>query len=273
MRIITAEKVRKTVAELCRKANFHLRADVLSALRKAAAAEVNPRSKMIMRAILENASQARQRSLAICQDTGMPVVFVRIGQEVHLKGNFAAAVNKGVEEGYRSASLRNSIVKYPLARGSSGFSPAVIHSECVPGSFLEITVLPKGFGCENKSQLKMFMPTASREQVIQFIVECVKAAGPDACPPYVVGVGIGGTADLACTLAKKALLKDLSAPATALEKALLSRINALKIGPMGLGGRTTVLAVKVQEYPTHIAGMPVAFNISCLALRSATARV
>jgi fumarate hydratase subunit alpha len=250
MKFISAEKIKNTVKDLCIKANLDLRKDVLRALKMALLKEKNKRAKNILQAIIENAAVARKENLAICQDTGMLCVFVEIGGNVGVKGNLKAAINKGVELGYRKAFLRNSVVKDPLARGRSGYAPAVIHIDIVPGDKLKIAVLPKGFGCENKSQLRMFKPTATREEIKQFVVEAVKSAGPDACPPYVIGVGIGGTADYACLLAKKALLKkvhgsEFRAPAcpagrqsstVKLEKELFNEINKLNIGPMGLGG-------------------------------------
>jgi fumarate hydratase subunit alpha len=287
MKFISAEKIKNTVKDLCIKANLDLRKDVLNALKIALPKEKNKRAKNILQAIIENAAVARKENLAICQDTGMLCVFVEIGGNVGVKGNLKAAINKGVELGYRKAFLRNSVVKDPLARGRSGYAPAVIHIDIVPGDKLKIAVLPKGFGCENKSQLRMFKPTATREEIKQFVVEAVKSAGPDACPPYVIGVGIGGTADYACLLAKKALLKkvhgsEFRAPAcpagrqsstVKLEKELFNEINKLNIGPMGLGGESTCLAVNIMTYPTHIAGLPVAVNISCHALRSATREI
>jgi fumarate hydratase subunit alpha len=217
---------------------------------------------------------ARREKLAICQDTGFPCVFVELGQDVKICGDLKKAINQGVALGYREGFLRNSIVTDALARKKPGYQPALIHIDTVKGDGLKLTVLPKGFGCENKTQLKMFKPTASLNEIKKFILEAIKTAGPDACPPYVVGVGIGGTADYAALLAKKALLKRLTTnaqrPTTKLEQQLLKDINKLDIGPMGLGGKTTALAVNVLTYPTHIAGLPVAVNISCHALRSAT---
>lgn len=276
MREIKAQKITQTVVELVKRANFLLRADVASALRKAYAGEKNKRAKKLFKAIIDNAAYARKENLAICQDTGMPVVFVEVGQDLKIAGDLKKAINQGIQAGYKKYSLRNSIVADPLQRGGSGFSPCIIHLDLVAGSKIKITLLPKGFGCENKSQLKMFKPTASINQIKEFIIEAVKSAGPDACPPYVVGVGIGGTADYASILAKKALLKKLTAyslPLTAtreLEHSLLLAINKLNIGPMGLGGKTTALAVNILTYPTHIAGLPVSVNISCHALRSAS---
>ncbi|MDD5692723.1 MAG: fumarate hydratase [Candidatus Omnitrophica bacterium] len=270
MRRISALKIKTAVTELTRRANFFLRKDVLAGLRKAYSGEKNKRVKNILKAILDNAAIAAKEKLAICQDTGMPVVFAEIGQEASIVGDLKAAINKGVEEGYKKYCLRNSIIGDPLARGKSGFSPCVIHADIVKGDKIKLTLLPKGFGCENKSQTKMFRPTAGIEEVKKFIIDAVKSAGPDACPPYVVGVGIGGTADYAALLAKKALLRKISGKGLQLERELLKQINKTGIGPMGLGGASTALAVHIESYPTHIAGLPVAVNISCHALRSAS---
>ncbi len=270
MRRISALKIKEAIAFLAGRANFFLRQDVLIALRKAYALEKNKRAKKILKAILDNAAIAKKEKLAICQDTGMPVVFGQIGQGVSISGDLKAAINKGIEEGYKRFYLRDSIVRDPLSRGSSGFSPCVIHTDIVKGNKIKLTLLPKGFGCENKSQLKMFKPTAKIAEIKEFIVEAVKNAGPDACPPYVVGVGIGATADYATVMAKKALLRKISGRSSQLEKDLLRQINKARIGPMGLGGLHTVLAVHIESYPTHIAGLPVSVNISCHALRSAS---
>jgi len=271
MRVISANKVRDVIAKLSIQANLVLRKDVLSSLKSAYSRETNKRAKDILKAIINNAYIARKEKLAICQDTGLPVVFLEIGQEVKINGNLMKAINKGVEEGYRRGYLRNSIISNPLSRGKPGYSPVVIHTEIATGNRLKITVLPKGFGCENKTQLKMFNPTAKISEIERFIVDAVKSAGPDACPPYVVGVGIGGTADYAMFLAKKALLKRVTSYVSKLEQELLKKINRLNIGPMGLGGKTTCLGVNIETYPTHISGLPVAVNISCHALRSAAA--
>jgi fumarate hydratase subunit alpha len=270
MREIKASQITKAVTELARRANFILRRDVLSALRRAYGFEKNKRAKTILKAILDNAAYARKKNLAICQDTGMPVVFAEVGQDVKITGNLKAAINKGIEDGYKKYALRNSIVSDPFLRGKPKFSPGVIHTDIARGNKIKLTLLPKGFGCENKSQLKMFKPTAALEEIKKFIIEAVKSAGPDACPPYIVGVGIGGTADYSGILAKKALLTKIQAKNSKLENDLLKQINKTGIGPMGLGGRCTVLAVKIQKYPTHIAGLPVNVNISCHALRSAS---
>lgn len=276
MRNISARKIQDTVKELCIRANIFLRKDVLRALKSASAKETGKRAKEILGAVIKNARIAKKEKLAICQDTGLPVVFAEIGQAVKIKGNLKSAINKGVEAGYKKASLRRSVIKNPLLRARPEYSPAIIHTDTVPGNKIRLTVLPKGFGCENKSALKMFKPTENIREIKKFILETVKKSGPDACPPYVVGVGIGGTADYACLLAKKALLRKIgignrNPEIKLLELDLLRRVNRLNIGPMGLGGLTTVLGVNIETHPTHIAGLPVAVNISCHALRSATA--
>jgi len=277
MRVISANKIRDVVSDLCIRANWVLRRDVLRALKAAYIKETNKRAKEILGAIVKNAQIANKEKLAICQDTGLPCVFIEMGQEVKVAGDLKQTINKGVELGYKRGSLRNSIISDPLSRGKSKYTPAVIHIDIIKGDKLKITVLPKGFGCENKTQLKMFKPTAKIEEIKKFIIETVKSAGPDACPPYVVGVGIGGTADYACLLAKKALLRKIlfhvprpTSHVFRLEQDLLREINRLNIGPMGLGGETTALVVNIKTYPTHIAGLPVCVNISCHALRSAT---
>ncbi|MFA4843225.1 MAG: fumarate hydratase [Candidatus Omnitrophota bacterium] len=277
MRIISADKIKNTVADLCVQANLVLRPDVLRALKSVYREETNSRAKRILGAVIQNAAIARRNGLAICQDTGLPCVFVEIGDNVKIAGDLKKAINQGVETGYKKGFLRNSVIKNPLARGKPANHPAIIHIDIAPGNKLKLTVLPKGFGCENKTRLKMFNPTAEIKEIKKFIVEAVRCAGPDACPPYVVGVGIGGTADYACLLAKRALLKkitDYRLPITdyvsRIEQDLLREINKLNIGPMGLGGKTTALAVNIETYPTHIAGLPVCVNISCHALRSAS---
>ncbi|MEW5758260.1 MAG: fumarate hydratase [Candidatus Omnitrophota bacterium] len=284
MRKIKTEQITKAVKELSIAANIELRSDVLASLKQASKKETNSRAKKILSKIIENAQLARQENLAICQDTGLPVVFVELGEQVEIiGGDLRQAINRGIEQGYKNASFRNSIIKDPLfLRGKACLAPTVIHFDIVKGNKLKITVLPKGFGSENKTKLKMFNPTVGLEEIKNFIIEAVKEAGPDACPPYIVGVGIGGTADYAGLLAKKALLKKIknqkskikttnqNSKIEKLEETLLKEVNKLNIGPMGLGGKTTALAVKVSTYPTHIAGLPVCVNISCHATRSAS---
>jgi len=282
MKIVKSEKIKETVAKLCLEANFNLRPDVLKALKLAYRIETDKRAKKILKATIDNAGIAREEKLAICQDTGIPVVFVELGQDVHITdGLLDDAINKGVESGYKKGFLRNSIVSDPVLRGGSGYSPTVIHTEIVKGSRIKLTVLPKGFGCENKGQVRMFKPTADIKEVKNFLIDVVRQTGPDACPPFVIGIGIGGTQDYACLLAKKALLKkvksqkskvpSLARTGKSLEQELLNKINQLNIGPMGLGGKTTALGVNIETHPTHIAGLPVAINISCHALRGASA--
>ncbi|MFA5096366.1 MAG: fumarate hydratase [Candidatus Omnitrophota bacterium] len=274
MKIIRAVKIAKVVADLCVKANCVLRSDVLRKLKEALRKEKNPRAKNALKAIVENARIAQKEDLAICQDTGLPIVFAELGRDLRIIGDLKQAIIKGVEAGYCKGNFRESIIRDPLKRGRSVYRGAIIHLDVVRGSKLKITLLPRGFGCENKSRLKMFNPTAGFAEIKQFIVDTVREAGADACPPYVVGVGIGGTADYAGLLAKKALLRSgVSSKKTVsvLEKELLFEINKLGIGPMGLGGKATCLKVNIRTFPTHIAGLPVAVNISCHALRSAGA--
>lgn len=280
MRKIRAPEITEAVAQLCIEANTNLRRDVYRALRVSLAGEKKPRARRLLQALLENADCARKLKLALCQDTGLPQVFVQLGQAVSIcGGDFLKAINKGIERGYKKGSLRNSIVAQPLKRKRRPqFSPGVVHIDMVKGRHIDLTVLPKGFGCENKSQLKMFKPTEEIEAIEDFVLAVVKEAGPDACPPFIVGVGIGGGLDRAALLAKRALLcpinrKNPDRLLANLEKGLLKRINQLGIGPLGLGGKTTCLGVNILTFPTHIAGLPVAVNISCHALRSATKRI
>jgi fumarate hydratase subunit alpha len=262
---------------LCVKANCVLRPDVASALKKAAIAETNPRARRILNQLLENADAAKCDRVAICQDTGLPIVFVEIGRGMDVFGlNLERAINQGIADGYRKGFLRNSVILDPLdRRAGSTNAPGVIHFSFKSQPRLKITVMPKGFGCENKTQLKMFLPTSTPSSIEAFVVQSVRDAGPDACPPYVVGVGIGGSSDVACQLSKQALLRPVGTfgkqgRVAKMEKNVLKKCNATGIGPMGLGGKTTVLGVHILTNPTHIAGLPVCVNISCHALRSAT---
>jgi fumarate hydratase subunit alpha len=275
MREVNSRLIEKTVTELSIKANTLLRKDVIFALKKCYEKERNVRAKEIFKALLKNAEIARNKKLAICQDTGFPIVFIELGQEVHIKGNIKEAVNRGIEKGYRYGFLRKSIVLDPLKRGEPKYGPAVIHIDLIKGEKIKISLLPKGFGCENKAKVKMFNPTVELDSIKDFVISAVKEAGANACPPYIIGIGIGGTQDYACLLAKKALLKKITLTkkregVNKLRHELLTEINKLDIGPMGLGGRVTVLGVNIETSPTHIAGLPVCVNISCHALRSAT---
>jgi len=278
MRKIDVKKIRSAVAKLAIKANFVLRGDIIRAIRKAYLSEKNRKAKKILKILLDNAAIARSEKLAICQDTGMAAVFIEIGQGVSLVGgDLSKAVNDGIRDGYKKGYLRKSVVADPLLRvNTKDNAPAVIHEKIVPGGNIKITVLPKGFGSENKSAMKMFNPTQGEGEIASFIIEAVRRAGADACPPYIVGVGMGGTLEKACLLAKEAVLRPVDRRSrkrhiAALERRLFKQINALKIGPMGFGGGATCLGVNIEAYPTHIAGLPVCINISCHATRSATA--
>ncbi len=273
MREITAEKITEAVRGLCIEANCLLPDDVKNALEQSRAAEDWPAARDILARISENYHIAEERCQPICQDTGVACVFVTIGQEVHITGDLTAAVNEGVRQGYGEGYLRKSVVGDPLRRVNTGDNaPAFIYYDIVPGDTVEITVAPKGFGSENMSRLAMLKPSDGVEGVMDFVVQAVEQAGPNACPPVVVGVGIGGTFDKAAYLAKKALLRPVDernadAYYADMEAELLTRINALGIGPQGFGGRTTALAVNVEVLPTHIAGLPVAVNINCHVTR------
>lgn len=276
MREINVSKIKDIVEELCLKANFELRRDVLKALKSGVKNETSVRAKSILKSIVENAALAKKKRIAICQDTGAVFVHLDIGQDVALVGgDLAEAIDEGVEEAYRKGRLRKSIVEDPFIRDNTGTNtPAFIVTDIVKGDKVKIAVSPKGFGSENKSAIKMFRPTASLEEIKEFILDVVKGAGPAACPPFIIGIGIGGTFDRSAYLAKMALLRPIDEPNRSrhiakLERELTKDINSLKMGPMGLGGRTTVLGVNILEAPTHIAGLPVAVNVSCHATRSA----
>lgn len=277
MREINVSRIKKTVEELCLKANFVLRKDILQALEIALKKETNSRARDILRTIIENARLAKANSLAICQDTGMVFVHLDLGQSVRLLGgSLHKAINDGVKEAYAKGYLRKSVVSDPFFRGNTKTNtPAIIVTDIVDGSRVRIDLSPKGFGSENKSGIKMLKPTASIEEMKDFIIDVVKEAGPDACPPFVLGVGIGGTFEAAAGLAKKALLnpidrKNPDKRLAGLEKELLEEINSLGIGPMALGGKATALGVNILCHATHIAGFPVAVNMSCHATRSAS---
>ena len=276
MREILAETVAATVEKLCIEANCHLPADMQQCIRAARASEPWPQGQEILDRIIENFEVAHRENMPICQDTGMACVFVKLGQEVHIVGDLNEAIHEGVRRGYREGYLRKSVVRDPLDRVNTGDNtPAVITYDIVPGDKVEITLAPKGFGSENMSAIKMLRPSDGVEGVKEFVVSTVEAAGPNPCPPIVVGVGIGGTFDKAASLAKRALLREADSHHPdpfyeALERELLERINALGIGPQGFGGRTTALAVHIETYPTHIAGLPVAVNINCHVTRHKT---
>ena len=276
MREIEAKQITDVVAKLCIEANCHLPQDMKNRIETCYAAEIWPQAKEILGRIMDNFEIADSEQVPICQDTGMACVFLKIGQDVHIVGDLSDAVNEGVRRGYGEGYLRKSVVRDPLDRVNTGDNtPAVLYTELIPGEKIEITVAPKGFGSENMSTIKMLRPSDGLQGVKDFVVQTVKNAGPNPCPPIVVGVGIGGTFDKAAYLAKKALLRSVDEPNPSpfyadLEQTLLAEINTLGIGPQGFGGKTTALAVKFETYPTHIAGLPVAVNINCHVTRHKT---
>ena len=276
MREISANLITETVKRLCVEANCYLPCDLQKRIEDSYKGETWPQAKEILERIMENYTIAREKAQPICQDTGVACVFLKVGQDVHIDGDLEAAINEGVRQGYGEGYLRKSVVRDPLDRVNTGDNtPAMIYYDIVPGDKLEITVAPKGFGSENMSAIKMLRPSDGEQGVKDFVLQVVEAAGPNPCPPIVVGVGIGGTFDKAAYLAKKALLRDMDVrnpkPFYAqLEQLLLEQINGLGIGPQGFGGRTTALAVHIEECPTHIAGLPVAVNINCHVTRHRT---
>ncbi|MHB1001545.1 MAG: fumarate hydratase [Armatimonadota bacterium] len=274
VREIRASDITDAVADLCVTANYELGDDVYGALKDGAEREESPAGRDVFCQLVENADIARIDRVPMCQDTGFAVIFVELGQEVHIIGGLLSdAINAGVARGYKEGYLRKSIVSHPLERKNTGDNtPAVIHTEIVPGDKLKITVAPKGGGSENMSGVRLLKPSESVEGVKKFVVELVKAAGSNPCPPIIVGVGIGGTMEKAAILAKKSLLRPIgehnpNPPDAELERELLRLVNDTGIGPAGLGGRITALAVNVETYPCHIASLPVAVNIQCHAAR------
>jgi len=273
MREISAAKITEVVKRLCIEANCHLPQDVKTCIEGCYAAEPWAPAREILERIMENYNIADNENVPICQDTGVACVFLKIGQEVHIEGSIEDAVNEGVRQGYGEGYLRKSVVGDPLNRVNTGDNtPAMIYYDIVPGDQLEIMVAPKGFGSENMSQIKMLRPSDGVEGVIDFVAKVVQEAGPNPCPPIIVGVGIGGTFDKAAFLAKKALMRSADErhpdPYYAeLEQKILTKINALGIGPQGFGGKTTALCVNIEKFPTHIAGLPVAVNINCHVTR------
>lgn len=270
MRVINTSEIINQIRDMCMQVNVQLSDDVKTAILSGKEKEESPLGCQILGQLEENMNIAVETNIPICQDTGMTVVFLKIGQDVHFEGKFIEdAVNEGIRQGYKDGYLRKSVVKDPVDRVNTGDNtPGVIHYEIVPGDQVEITVAPKGFGSENMSRLYMLKPADGIEGIKEAILETVKIAGPNACPPIVVGVGIGGTFEKSAILAKKALTRDLNRSSDIpyireLEEEMLEKINQLGIGPGGLGGRITALGVNVETYPTHIAGMPVAINICC----------
>ena len=279
MREIQATEITKVVRDLCIDANCHLPGDVKEAITSCRGCEPIPIAQTVLGKIEENFQIADADNVPICQDTGLACVFLEIGQDVHIAGGLKDAVDEGVRQGYVEGFLRKSCVRDPFDRVNTGDNtPAVLYTELVPGDQIKVTVAPKGFGSENMSQIKMLKPSDGLQGVKDFIVKVVEEAGPNPCPPIVVGVGVGGTFDKAAYLAKKALMRPVdernSNPFYAnLEKEMLEKINALGIGPQGFGGKTTALAVNIESLPTHIAGLPCAVNINCHVTRHKSATI
>jgi len=277
MKEISCKDIIKAVSTLCIEANLYIPEDIKSALENSLLSEESPQGRSVIEDLLLNIDIARQRKIPACQDTGMAVVFVELGQDVHvINGNLEEAITRGVSQGYLEGYLRASVVSDPILRKNTGDNtPPVIHYSIVPGDKLSITLAPKGFGSENMSAVRMFNPSDGILKIKEFIVETVSKAGPNPCPPVIVGVGIGGTMEKAALIAKHALLRPVGVNNTQkhisdLEIEVLEEINSLGIGPGGLGGRITALAVNIETYPTHIAGLPVAVNMGCHATRHAT---
>ena len=278
MRKINAKEIERAVEKLYSKVNLDLPSDVLKALSKARKKEISPAAKNVLNILLENAAIAKKESIPICQDTGLAVIFIEVGQDVHVSGaNIKEAVSRGVKKAVKDAYLRASVVKDPLDRiNTKDNTPAITHIDIVPGNKIKISVMAKGGGSENMSALKMLKPSDGMQGVIDFVVDTVKNAGPNPCPPIIVGVGIGGNFEKCAYIAKRSLLRPIGKHnpdknIAKLEKVLLKKINSLRIGPSGFGGRTTCLAVNIETLPCHIASMPVAVNIECHAHRHAQA--
>ena len=277
MRKIKASQIKDKVKELFLKANYNISKDLMDRLEEAIHQEISPTGKSVLKMIIENNKIASSEKIAICQDTGLAVVFIELGQEVCVvNGDFKEAINQGVEEAYQEGYLRKSIVDDPIfeRKNTSTNTPAVIYTDIVPGDKIKFLVIPKGFGSENMSALAMLTPADGAEGIVNFVVEIVRKAGPNPCPPTIIGVGIGGTADMAMVIAKKAIARKIgehnkNEKFAAMEKEILERINNTGIGPGGLGGNVTCLAVHIDYLPTHIAGLPVAVNVCCHAARHA----
>ena len=274
MREIHVSAITDAVKKLCMEANYDLEPDMLRAFDKALETERSPAGRQVLEILKENAQMARTQKIPYCQDTGFVVCFVELGQDVHVTGGLLAdAINTGVSQGYKEGYLRASIVRSPFDRVNTGDNtPAVIHADVVPGATLKLMVMAKGGGCENRSKYKMLTPADGPEGVKDFILEVIKTAGPDACPPLIAGVGVGGTFEKAAILSKKALFREIGSPnpdpaVDAIEKEILDRANRLGIGPQGYGGDTTAFAVHILTYPCHITSLPVAVTIECHAHR------
>jgi len=277
MNKVKSIKIKDKVKELFLKANYHINQDLMKLLQQAQRKENSPIGKYVLNMIIENNKIASREEVPICQDTGLAVVFVDIGQEVHLTdGSFIKSINQGVKEAYQEGYLRKSVVDDPVfeRKNTKTNTPAIIYTDIVPGDKIKLLVIPKGFGSENMSTIAMLKPADGEKGIVDFVVETVKKAGPNPCPPTIIGVGIGGTIDKAMVIAKKAIIRKINQPNknpkyAALEEEILTKINNLGIGPAGLGGNITSLAVHIDYLPTHIAGLPVAVNVCCHAARHA----
>lgn len=280
MREVHVSEVTALVRRLCMEANYHLPEDIQQSFVRGKEAEQSPLGKTIFDEMIRNCRLACDQEVPICQDTGTAVIFASVGQDVHLVGGaFEDAVNEGVRQGYTDGYLRKSIVSDPLRRvNTNDNTPAVLHTRLVPGEEIEIIVAPKGGGSENMSALKMFTPAATRDQIVAYIADTVIAAGSNPCPPVIIGVGLGGTADKASELAKKALLRSVDVHSAdefyaEMEREILERVNKSGVGPQGLGGTVTALACAIEPYPTHIASLPCAISIGCHITRHAAGRI
>jgi len=277
MNKVKSIQINDKVKELLLKANYHINHDLMKLLQQAQKKETSPIGKYVLKMIIENNKIASREEVPICQDTGLAVVFVEVGQEVHLvDGDFTEAINQGVKEAYKEGYLRKSVVDDPVfeRKNTKTNTPAIIYTDIIPGNKIKLLVMPNGFGSENMSAIAMLKPTDGAKGVVDFVVETVKKAGPNPCPPTIIGVGIGGTIDKAMVIAKKAIARTIgkhnqNKKYAILEEEILTKINNLGIGPAGLGGNITSLAVHIDYLPTHIAGMPVAVNVCCHAARHA----
>lgn len=273
MREINCQLITEKIEEMCINANCNLNCDILDMIKSSVETENAKPAREILNSLVENSRIAERKQIPICQDTGMAIFFVQLGQEVHVNGNLTDAINLGVKNGYEKGCLRKSVVADPLRRTNTGDNtPAVIHYDIVPGDKIKIIFMPKGFGSENMSRLKMLKPSDGAEGIVDFVIETVKLAGSNPCPPIVVGIGIGGSMEKAAILSKFALSRPINIQNSdifyaEMENEILNKINKTGIGPQGLGGKTTALGVNIETFPTHIAGLPVAVNISCHVTR------
>jgi fumarate hydratase subunit alpha len=276
VRDIHVDKITEAVAALCQTATHELPDDVVAGLRKAESSETSPLGKQVLIEILENVDIARREMVPLCQDTGTTVVLVEVGQDAHIVGgSLADAINKGVSKGYTEGYLRASMVAHPFSSrvNTKDNTPAVIHSEIVPGDKLEITVVPKGGGCENMSRMQIMLPSRGKDGITEFVLRTIEESGGNPCPPLVVGVGVGGSAEYCMFLAKRAITRAVGTPSddpetAEFERELLAKVNALGVGPQAVGGVNTAMAVNIETYPTHITSLPVAVNLQCHSARS-----